>query len=773
MQSSNDIRLNLVPITFDSDSFKGYEMPYVDENGLKELRVKYSDTHVFRRHGNVIHCVPLTDSAQPLGKEKVFTLKNNFVLAEYLVQNALVRFFLDKKVQFSKMFSPTRIVLENENLTKEVVPDEEISGLFPMCPEYEVESRLLVPYKKPVVFGISVSFSVRHLIEATAKELIERGVDLTNLYVVGSRGDEGSDPRISPKYQRALLGKVVAVEGSKLRLSDFRDKDEVDAGDCFLEPSTKNFKYCLSYLFAEDTKEIREKRLVQIFKVKGGKNQYERLNKVKSWLTKSQPVPCACGLSFTITSDIYKPRQGNEAGEYRYLNMPDYVLRPGGSITVSGKVDEHIDDKGPFDTESFPKKRVRIAVVFPQRFRGDVETFIKQFRDGVPINPKKQVPYTQGFIRKYRLTSCEFDFFPIDSANEDSKGFKEASLKALTKVPGYDLAIIVIQESYRLLFGEENPYLVSKSTFMSQGVPVQEVEIETVQDSRGRPWILNNIALAAYAKLGGVPWVLSSTPGMTHELIFGIGSSQVQTRRLGDSERFVGITTVFSGDGNYLLYNLSKEVTYDEYQPALLQSLKDCLDEIKARYAWQPGDKVRLIFHQSFKKFRDIEAAAVKQFVDDITGFDVEYAFVHISKSHSWEIFDTQSEGVNYWDKDNYKMMLKGEYVPRRGCSSPLGPQAALLTLTGPYQLKTHLQGCPKPILVSVHKESTFNSQEYLINQIFKLTFMSWRSFFPSTMPVTIEYSDMIASLMGQLRGISNWNPDVLTTKLRESRWFL
>jgi hypothetical protein len=436
-------------------------------------------------------------------------------------------------------------------------------------------------------------------------------------------------------------------------------------------------------------------------------------------------------------------------------------------------VDEQIDEKGPFDTESFPTKKIRIAVVFPQRFKGDVETFIRQFRDGVPPNSKKPVPYTQGFIRKYRLTSCEFEFFPIPSTSEDSKGFKEASLKALARVPGFNAAIIVIHESYHLLFGEENPYLISKSTFMSQGVPVQEVEIETVQDWRGRPWILNNLALATYAKLGGVPWVLSSTLGMTHELIFGIGSSQVQTSRLGGTERFVGITTVFNGDGNYLLYNLSKDVPFEEYQPALLQSLRECLDEIKARYAWQPHDKVRLIFHQSFKKFRDVEAAAVKDLVNSITDFDVEYAFVHISKNPSWVVFDTKAEGVNYWDRDNQKSMKKGEFVPQRGCAIPLGPQAALLTLTGPFQLKSYFQGCPKPILISVHKDSTFNSQEYLINQIFKLTFMSWQSFFPSTMPVTIEYSDMIARLMGQLRDISNWNPDVLTTKLRESRWFL
>lgn len=773
MQIGSDIRLNFIPITFNAEPFKGYELPYVDEEGLRNIRLKYVDQYVFRRRGDIIQCVPLSELAEPMGEEKVFSVKKDFLLVEFLVKNALVRFFQEKKGTFSKVFNPLRIVLENENLMKEVVGENDLSSLLPMYPEYEIESRLIVPYKKPVVFGISVSFSIRHLIEACAKELIERKVDVNDLYVVSHYDDETFDCRISPKYQRRLAGKVVGVEGSKLKLIDSRDKDEIDAQTCLLEPSTKNFKHCLASLLPGREEEIRQKRHAQIFKIKGGKNQYERLEKVKSWLINSQPIHCALGLSFNIAPDIYNVKRGNEVGEYRHLTMPDYVLRPGGSITVSGKVDEHIDDKGPFDTESFPKKRVRIAVVYPQRFKGDVETFIRQFRDGVPINPQKKLPYTQGFIRKYRLTSCEFDFFPIPSTDENSKGYKEANLETLRQQLSYDLALIVIQESYKLLQGEENPYLISKSTIMSQGVPVQEIEIETIQDFRGRPWILNNLALATYAKIKGVPWVLSSSPGMTHELIFGIGSSQIQTQRLGESERVVGITTVFSGDGNYLLYNLSKEVPYEEYQTALLESLQECLDEVKARYGWQQGDKVRLIFHQSFKKYRDVEAQAVKDFVNSIADFDVEYAFVHISRSHSWEVFDKESEGVDYWDPAANKKRIKGAYVPRRGCCIPLGPQAALLTLIGPYQLKSALQGCPKPVLISIHKESTFCSQEYLINQIFKLTFMSWRSFFPSTMPVTIEYSDMIAGLMGQLRTISNWNPDVLTTKLRESRWFL
>ena len=582
-------------------------------------------------------------------------------------------------------------------------------------------------------------------------------------------------PVVSKKYNKKLAGRIIGIEGAKLKLADCLDKDEIDSKCCFPESSLSNYAVCLASLASEDIEQVKKRKMVQIFRVTGARNQYERLQKVKKWLAESEPIICANGLSFKIGSDVYQPKPGNEVGQYRQLANPSYVLRPGGSITVTGRIDRHIDEKGPFDTEFFPKKRVRIAVVCPERFKGDAEIFIRQFKDGVPPRNGKDIPYTQGFIRKYRLTSCDFDFFIIRSGDETPDGYKEASLEALRKTPGYDLAIVVTREEFHLLDGKENPYFVAKSTFMSQGVPVQASEIETIQDEKGRPWILNNIALASYAKIGGIPWVLTSTPGMTHELIFGIGSSIVRTERLGGTERFVGITTVFSGDGNYLLYNLTKEVKYEEYQDALLRSLKECMDEIKARYAWQKGDKVRLVFHQSFKTFKQLEADAVKRFVDSITDFDVEYAFVHISRSHPWNVFDKQSEGAPHWEKENARLIkrIKGEYVPQRGFYIPLGPHAALLTLTGPYQLKTSLQGCPEPILVSVHNESTFSSQDYLVNQIYKLTFMSWRSFFPSTMPVTIEYSDMIAHFMGHLRDVPGWNPDTLSTKLRESRWFL
>jgi hypothetical protein len=127
------------------------------------------------------------------------------------------------------------------------------------------------------------------------------------------------------------------------------------------------------------------------------------------------------------------------------------------------------------------------------------------------------------------------------------------------------------------------------------GVPVQDVQIETIRKGN-LAYPLNSIALACYAKLGGTPYVISAPRAVTQELVIGIGSAHVKASRLTVPERVVGITTVFSADGNYILSNRSSEADYAAYPRELLRSLEACIEDVKARNGWLPGDALRLIF---------------------------------------------------------------------------------------------------------------------------------------------------------------------------------
>ena len=276
------------------------------------------------------------------------------------------------------------------------------------------------------------------------------------------------------------------------------------------------------------------------------------------------------------------------------------------------------------------------------------------------------------------------------------------------------------------------------------------------------------MALACYGKLGGIPYTILAPSQMPHELIIGLDSLQIGEGRLSPRSRVVGITTIFSSDGNYLLSNVAKEVAYEEYIEELKESLATSIGEISRRNAWQQGDKLRLVFHV-FKPLKDSEAQAVKSFVKSLVDYNVEFAFLTLSYDHPLTILD-EGEEASY---GNGSSGPKGKLVPDRGWAVRTGGRELLVALTGPSQLKTQYQGCPSPVLIKLHRESTFNDLTYLGQQVYKFTFLSWRSFSPGALPVTTAYSQFIGRLLGQLSGLPNWNPDMLATHLRTSRWFL
>ncbi|MEU9470855.1 hypothetical protein AB0D78_30430 [Streptomyces avermitilis] len=375
-----------------------------------------------------------------------------------------------------------------------------------------------------------------------------------------------------------------------------------------------------------------------------------------------------------------------------YFQSPTFQFDQAGDKT-SRSPDRGLDEYGPFDVEFFAKKKPRIAVITPRAHKGVVENFLFKFLHGI----QGERTYGLGFIRKYHLSGCDVFLHPFDGATTDANAYREACRTALLR-GDIDLAIVITSEDQAHLTGDNSPYLVAKSAFMGQGVPVQDVRIETARLSK-LAYPLNSIALACYAKLGGIPFVIAAPRSLTHELVIGIGSAHVKESRLTAPERVVGITTVFSSDGNYLLSNASREADYEDYPRELLRSLTECIDAIKIRNAWQKGDELRLVFHV-FKPLKDIEAAAVKELVENLTRTyaKVEFAFVHVSTDHHWVMFDRASAGVNQGAGGR----AKGHYAPERGHAVPIGERELLVAVCGPMDLKSALHGAPKPLLLNL-----------------------------------------------------------------------
>src|SRR5438309_3967 len=84
-------------------------------------------------------------------------------------------------------------------------------------------------------------------------------------------------------------------------------------------------------------------------------------------------------------------------------------------------------------------------------------------------------------------------------------------------------------------------------------------------------------------------------------------------------------------------------------------------------------------------------------------------------EQREWMLFDRNSEGAPDWQvaDPHLRGQKKGEYVPNRGYAIPLGRSEILLSVIGPKGLLTPLQGAPRPLLLKLHRESTFHDLEY------------------------------------------------------------
>jgi hypothetical protein len=271
--------------------------------------------------------------------------------------------------------------------------------------------------------------------------------------------------------------------------------------------------------------------------------------------------------------------------------------------------------------------------------------------------------------------------------------------------------------------------------------------------------------------MGGTPWTVNQDLTVNDEIVIGMGLVETSGSRFEERQRHVGITTVFRGDGNYLLANVSKECAYEEYPTVLKDSMAEVLAEIRERNGWRKGDTVRVVFHAS-KPLRNLEVDELmeKCVKDAAPEQNIQFAFLDILRDHSFQVLDYTQKG-----RLNKDGQSRGVFVPRRGLLIQVGKDTRLVCTNGPLQIKRPTTPLPMPLLVHLHPLSTGSGCDltYLTEQALKFTSLTWRSTQPAYTPVTIYYPELISDLLLRLKQVPGWSPAPLNTKLRSSKWFL
>ncbi|NJO32011.1 MAG: hypothetical protein HC869_01615 [Rhodospirillales bacterium] len=636
-----------------------------------------------------------------------------------------------------------------------------LSG-FRILPKFTLNAKVIEPRDGVSCVGLFVTLGMRYEIAAELSALQHAGVDLCGLYVVR---------REVKAEERRLVGRIEALTDEIVQLSESTGDSTIVARDVRLEGSLESFSRCLKVLLGNRYGRLRDAIDDVEANFRLGPAFNAVVDRMGEFLRRKSPVTLAEGIEARVGDRL--AIENDDGGTAVYTVPPvEYVYDRAGS-----KRHKYawlgLQTNGPYDRTTFAKKSPRILVVYPATAEGKVEVFLKALRDGMPL-PQRGFP--NGFAKTFGLVNPDFLRCPVRVSGSDRGGAEAAYRRAieayLEKNSMIDASIVAILDEQAYLPTLQNPYIRTKALFLTLGIPTQQVRLATVnQRPASLQYTLQNFSISLYAKLNGTPWTVDQDQAISDEIVVGMGVAELSGSRTVARQRFVGITTVFGGDGTYLLGNVSRECSYDDYAEMVRQSMLTILEDVRTRNNWQPGDTIRVIFHAHKPLKRDEVAAIVFACTKQIgTGQNLQMAFVTVSHDHPFYIFDPSEPGIPV-ARDTSGM--KGVMAPARGTIARIGRWTRLLAVNSHTLIKRANSPLPKPLLINLHQDSTFLDLDYLAEQVLKFTALSWRSTLPAGTPVTIYYSERIAELLARLRQVPDWSATALQIRLRWSRWFL
>ncbi|MFR3216419.1 MAG: Piwi domain-containing protein [Dysgonomonas mossii] len=461
---------------------------------------------------------------------------------------------------------------------------------------------------------------------------------------------------------------------------------------------------------------------------------FTSIKQVFNWLNKTKNDIILPGdNSFTEFSMKYLPLE-NDRFKADLLKEPLRFYFE--NRTERGLYDNVISKLKPYSFRLFENKTINISVICPKFSEGILEGFISKLDNYLKSIFHITVNFQPLLLNNAKLESYQNTIY--------EKGINNA-----------DLVIIVLNEDHiKISEISKSPYYVCKAKLIGQGIPTQDVQVKHINNLN--EYVMKNIALNIYAKIGGTAWTIEKVEKRKEELVVGIGSSMNK-----EGKMILGIAQIFHSDGRYLVGDCSPLSTFENYaenlENYLYKSLSDVIDSTINK-----NNEFRLIFHlfKSASNKYEIKAVenVIKKFSDSNLTF--KYAFVHLAYGHNFRLFTNDginNEKIRVFGKEKHvNITTKGTYIELSKFQSLIHfvPESTI------------------PLEVRLDKRSTFQDLRYISTQVYWFSHLSHRTFLPSKKTVTILYPSIMSSILEKLREINDWDK-MRAEKITDKLWFI
>ncbi len=433
-----------------------------------------------------------------------------------------------------------------------------------------------------------------------------------------------------------------------------------------------------------------------------------------------------------------------------------YVLPPVKLMFGSGSSNDRfrgLQQFGPYRPLSV-QHAPRFGFVFPTEYRDDANKLYLALRNGIG--------YFKGLERTFRVPLQRDQVEPITgfsvnglSHGEAGKAYAAAVISWYAKQSTKpDLCFVIHAKTPD--WEESTPYYFCKAQLLQEGILSQGVTHDLIESSTQFDWSVANIALAAFSKLGGEPWIVAQASVAEH-IVVGVGRIRLHDRQTRKGAVSIGFTSCFTGTGQFKFTSIGKIArTEDEY----LKLLKDTVDGTLSRAIKEGVKPATLSIHVpkefSWKERRIIAEAANK-----------------IQRSEAIEI------NVVRINDEEYLFAVDPETkdgVPPRGTVIEMSAREFMLYTEGREETQAWSQRTPTALRVRPQdREVTPLKSKALLAQINDLSQVNWRGFNARSRPISILYGNLIARALGHIspQSIEKLYGDRALALLQNKMWFL
>ena len=387
---------------------------------------------------------------------------------------------------------------------------------------------------------------------------------------------------------------------------------------------------------------------------------------------------------------------------------------------------------GPF--KELPVEKPRFGFVFPSDCRDHANRLFLALKNGIG--------YFRGVENTFRFPLDKDQVFPVPVSGVSLSSVADHSKNAQAYVDAIlswnakrssdrpDMFFVLHPKTPGSQLG--TPYYECKALLLREGLISQNVTLELLGDQSHLRWSAANIALGAFVKLGGVPWVVSGE-NLDKDLIIGLGRAYLYDPQSRRNTGYVAFTACFSARGSLKFVSLADLAdSREHYLATLAKVVRASLD----RTDKLGGDVTSLTIHAP-KEMRREEMRVIHESVCS-----------HVKKSLAQVLIVKVTEESQFFAVDpSYHTG-----VPTRGTAIQVTDRDLVLYTEGREETEPWTFRLPVALRVTPQADSLSEERiRAVLRQVNDLSQVNWRGMNARSKPISVYYGSLIAKLLSHI----------------------